>query len=87
MAADFTEASGIEVKPNVVDNETFQESINSYLQGNADDVFTWFAGFRTRFFDDQASSATSPTCGRWRGSPTASRRPRPATTTSRSSSR
>ncbi len=51
--AAFTEESGIEVTPNVVDNETFQESINSYLQGNPDDVFTWFAGFRARFFDDQ----------------------------------
>ena len=51
--AAFTKASGIDVTPNVVDNETFQESINSYLQGNPDDVFTWFAGFRARFFDDQ----------------------------------
>ncbi|MFC3689360.1 ABC transporter substrate-binding protein [Aquipuribacter hungaricus] len=53
VIAAFTEASGIEVTPNVQDNETFQESINSYLQGNPDDVFTWFAGFRGRFFDDQ----------------------------------
>jgi len=51
--AAFTEQSGIEVEANVSDNETFQESINSYLQGDPDDVFTWFAGFRARFFDDQ----------------------------------
>jgi multiple sugar transport system substrate-binding protein len=53
LIAAFTEASGIEVEANVVDNETFQESINSYLQGTPDDVFTWFAGYRARFFDDQ----------------------------------
>ena len=51
--AAFTEATGIEVETNVQDNETFQESINSYLQGTPQDVFTWFAGFRARFFDDQ----------------------------------
>ncbi|MFC5380183.1 ABC transporter substrate-binding protein [Aquipuribacter nitratireducens] len=53
MIAAFEEESGITVETNVVDNESFQESINSYLQGNPQDVFTWFAGFRARFFDDQ----------------------------------
>ncbi len=53
MIAAFEEQSELTVEANVVDNETFQESINSYLQGNPDDVFTWFAGFRARFFDDQ----------------------------------
>lgn len=53
LIAAFEEQSGLTVEPNVVDNETFQESINSYLQGNPDDTFTWFAGFRARFFDDQ----------------------------------
>ena len=32
------------VKLNEVDHNTFQENINNYLQGNPDDVFTWFAG-------------------------------------------
>lgn len=50
MAADFTESSGTEVRINAVDHNTFQENINTYLQGNADDVFSWFAGFRMRFF-------------------------------------
>ncbi len=50
MAADFKEASGVDVKINAVDHNTFQENINTYLQGNADDVFSWFAGFRMRFF-------------------------------------
>ncbi|WP_426562729.1 ABC transporter substrate-binding protein [Angustibacter sp. McL0619] len=38
------------VKTNTVDHNTFQEQITSYLQGSPDDVFTWFSGFRMRFF-------------------------------------
>ena len=41
---------GLEVKVNTVDHNTFQEQINNYLQGSPDDVFTWFAGYRMRFF-------------------------------------
>lgn len=37
-------------KINFVDHETFKNNINNYLQGNPDDVFTWFAGYRARFF-------------------------------------
>lgn len=50
-----------EVDLNTVDHNTFQEQINSYLQGRPDDVFAWFAGFRMRFFADQglASPLTS----------------------------
>ncbi|GAB3593759.1 extracellular solute-binding protein [Angustibacter peucedani] len=40
----------LDVKINTVDHNTFQEQINSYLQGSPDDVFTWFSGFRMRFF-------------------------------------
>ncbi len=50
MAADFKKESGTTVNINAVDHNTFQENINTYLQGNADDVFSWFAGFRMRFF-------------------------------------
>ncbi|RRD45194.1 ABC transporter substrate-binding protein [Tessaracoccus sp. OH4464_COT-324] len=39
-----------EVKINTVQHETFKEGINNYLQGNPDDVFTWFAGYRARYF-------------------------------------
>ena len=46
----FTKKSGIAVKVNTVDHNTFQEQINSYLQGKPDDVFTWFAGYRMQFF-------------------------------------
>ena len=53
MSAGFTEASGTPVEINEVDHNTFQENINTYLQGNADDVFSWFAGYRMRFFAEQ----------------------------------
>ena len=46
----FTRRSGIQVKVNTVSHNTFQEQINSYLQGRPDDVFTWFAGYRMQFF-------------------------------------
>jgi multiple sugar transport system substrate-binding protein len=46
----FTQKSGISVKVNTVSHNTFQEQINSYLQGRPDDVFTWFAGYRMQFF-------------------------------------
>ncbi len=39
-----------DVNVNTVDHNTFQEQINSYLQGKPDDAFTWFAGNRMRFF-------------------------------------
>ncbi|MER6508068.1 extracellular solute-binding protein [Nonomuraea sp. NPDC001636] len=40
-------------KVNTVDHNTFQENINRYLKGTPDDVFTWFAGYRMRFFAEQ----------------------------------
>ncbi|MDG4808678.1 ABC transporter substrate-binding protein [Micromonospora sp. WMMD1120] len=46
----FKTASGVQVAVNTVDHNTFQENINNYLQGKPDDVFTWFAGYRMRFF-------------------------------------
>jgi multiple sugar transport system substrate-binding protein len=49
--ADFEKKNaGITVKLNEVDHNTFQENINNYLQGNPDDVFSWFAGYRMQFF-------------------------------------
>ena len=53
MMAGFTAESGVKTKINTVDHNTFQEQINNYLQGSPDDVFTWFAGYRMRFFADQ----------------------------------
>ncbi|WP_327232685.1 ABC transporter substrate-binding protein [Streptomyces sp. NBC_01317] len=46
----FTKDSGLKVKTNTVDHDTFQKSISNYLQGTPDDVFTWFAGYRMQFF-------------------------------------
>jgi multiple sugar transport system substrate-binding protein len=44
------ENPGVKVAVNTVDHNTFQEQINSYLQGRPDDVFAWFAGYRMQFF-------------------------------------
>ena len=41
---------GTNVKINTVDHGTYQNQINSYLQGTPEDVFTWFSGHRMRFF-------------------------------------
>jgi multiple sugar transport system substrate-binding protein len=49
----FTAATGIAVKVNTVDHGTFQDQISNYLQGTPDDTFTWFAGYRMRFFASQ----------------------------------
>ncbi|MEU0005396.1 ABC transporter substrate-binding protein [Streptomyces sp. NPDC006314] len=48
--AAFNKKSGITVDVNTKDHNTFQEQINSYLQGTPDDVFNWFAGYRMQFF-------------------------------------
>ncbi|HYJ67207.1 MAG TPA: ABC transporter substrate-binding protein [Nocardioidaceae bacterium] len=48
--AAFTEAQGIDVDVNTVDHEQFQEQITKYLQAGPDDVWSWFAGFRMRYF-------------------------------------
>ncbi|QSR32476.1 sugar ABC transporter substrate-binding protein [Nocardioides sp. S5] len=50
IADAYAKESGTEVALNAVDHNTFQESINTYLQGTPDDVFTWFAGFRMSQF-------------------------------------
>ncbi|WP_432131913.1 ABC transporter substrate-binding protein [Streptomyces tendae] len=46
----FTKDSGLKVTTNTVDHDTFQKNISSYLQGTPEDVFTWFAGYRMRYF-------------------------------------
>lgn len=53
MAKSFESESGLTVERNEVSHNTFQENINTYLQGNPDDVFTWFAGFRMDQFAQQ----------------------------------
>lgn len=53
ISAYQAQSNGVTVATNTVDHNTFQENINNYLQGSPDDVFTWFAGYRMRFFADQ----------------------------------
>ncbi|MFJ7493462.1 extracellular solute-binding protein [Streptomyces sp. NPDC097727] len=62
--AEFTQRSGIKVKVNTKDHNTFQEQINSYLQGTPDDVFGWFAGYRMQFF--AAKGLSTPIDGIWK---------------------
>ena len=45
-------SSGLTTKASYVDHNTFQDSINNYLQGSPADVFTWFAGYRLKTFAD-----------------------------------
>jgi multiple sugar transport system substrate-binding protein len=52
-ATAFTTKSGVKIATNTVAHNDFQEQINNYLQGKPDDVFTWFAGNRMRFFAKQ----------------------------------
>ncbi|QTE02317.1 ABC transporter substrate-binding protein [Streptomyces cyanogenus] len=59
----FTRRSGIKVDVNTKDHNTFQEQINSYLQGTPDDVFNWFAGYRMQFF--AAKGLASPIDDVW----------------------
>ncbi|MES9520542.1 ABC transporter substrate-binding protein [Streptomyces capoamus] len=59
----FTKQSGLKVDVNTKDHNTFQEQINSYLQGTPDDVFNWFAGYRMQFF--AAKGLASPVDDVW----------------------
>jgi multiple sugar transport system substrate-binding protein len=51
--AAFTQATGIDVKMNTVDHGTFQDQLQNYLGGSPDTAYTWFSGFRMKFFADQ----------------------------------
>ena len=51
--AAFTQATGITVKMNTVDHGTFQDQLQNYLGGTPDTAYTWFSGFRMKFFADQ----------------------------------
>ncbi len=49
----FTAKTSITVAVNTVEHNKFQDTINAYLQATPDDAFTWFAGYRMRFFAAQ----------------------------------
>jgi len=51
-AIDALPNENLTVAVNTTDHNTFQENITTYLQ-NPDDVLTWFAGYRMRFFAAQ----------------------------------
>ncbi|MEY2415815.1 MAG: multiple sugar transport system substrate-binding protein [Ilumatobacteraceae bacterium] len=46
------DATGVPYTGNYVDHNSFQDNITAYLQ-QPDDVFTWFSGYRMRFFADK----------------------------------
>ncbi len=48
--AAFQKKTGDTVKINVVAHNDFQNQISSYLQGSPDDAFTWFAGYRMKYY-------------------------------------
>ena len=51
--AAFKGDTGIDVALNTVDHNTFQDQITNYLGATPDTVYTWFSGFRMKFFADQ----------------------------------
>lgn len=53
LTAAATASTGVQIKVNTVDHNTFQTNITSYLQGTPDDLFTWFAGYRMQYFAAQ----------------------------------
>jgi multiple sugar transport system substrate-binding protein len=51
--AAFLASTGTSVTLNTVDHNTFQDQISNYLGATPDTVYTWFSGFRMKFFADQ----------------------------------
>lgn len=46
----FESQSGDKVAINTVSHNDFQNNLDNYLQGKPDAVFTWFSGFRMRYY-------------------------------------
>ena len=46
----FEKKSKDKVTTNTSDHNGFQDKITNYLQGSPDDAFTWFAGYRMRYY-------------------------------------
>ncbi len=51
--AAFKTATGVDVVMNTVDHGTFQDQITNYLGGTPDTAYTWFSGYRMKFFAAQ----------------------------------
>lgn len=52
-----TAKTGVPIKIDNTDHETFQQNISNYLQGTPDDGFNWFAGYRIQFLAAQGLAA------------------------------
>ena len=74
----FSKKSSDTITINTVPHNDFQNNINNYLQGSPDDAFTWFAGYRMRYF--AAQGLVAPLDDVWQGSPATSPRAHKAST-------
>jgi multiple sugar transport system substrate-binding protein len=45
--------TGVSIRVNTTDHNTFQNNITNYLQGTPDDLATWFAGYRMQYFANE----------------------------------
>ena len=52
----FEAATGIHVVMNLIDHSTYQNQISNYLGGTPETAYTWFSGFRMKFFADKGLS-------------------------------
>ena len=81
----FTTETGIAVELNTVDHGTFQDQITNYLGATPDTVYTWFSGFRMKFFADQGlNTAIDDVWAKVKGNYTRASRTRSSATTARS---
>ena len=53
MVDGFQSSSGDSVRLNVMPRDQLVNNISTYLQANPEDVITWFAGYRMRFYADK----------------------------------
>jgi multiple sugar transport system substrate-binding protein len=57
VIAAWQQKSGDTARVNTVAHNDFQNNINSYLQGKPDNVFTWFSGYRMKFYASKGLAA------------------------------
>ncbi len=50
MVSGFEKKSGDKVSVNTKSHNAFQEAIGTYLQASPEDAFTWFAGYRMKYY-------------------------------------
>ncbi|MCI9889521.1 extracellular solute-binding protein [Micrococcales bacterium 31B] len=53
VIAAFEKSGSVKAAVNTVSHNDFQEQIDTYLQGSPDQVFTWFSGYRMRYYADK----------------------------------